>query len=74
MERTGLISNLKRQVRFIIAVNGHKICTYIADFTYTENGIEVTEDVKGYPTPEYRLKKKLMLAVHGVEIRETGRK
>jgi hypothetical protein len=31
----------------------------------------VIEDVKGVKTPVYRLKKKLMRALLGVEIRET---
>lgn len=44
---------------------------YIADFVYTRNGETVVEDVKGYRTPEYKLKKKLMLWVHGIRILET---
>ncbi len=32
----------------------------------------VVEDFKGVRTPAYRLKKKLMLALHGIEIFETG--
>lgn len=48
-------------------------CRYIADFVYTDNatGREVVEDTKGYRTPEYRIKRKLMLWVHGIRIRET---
>jgi len=53
-----------------IVVNGVKICRYEADFQYTENGKLVVEDVKGVKTPMYRLKKKLMKAVHGIEIVE----
>jgi hypothetical protein len=30
----------------------------------------VVEDVKGFKTPVYRLKKKLMLAVHGIIVVE----
>lgn len=44
---------------------------YVADFVYYENGKKVVEDVKGYKTPEYKLKKKLMLWVHGIRIKET---
>ena len=44
---------------------------YIADFVYTENGEKVVEDVKGFRTPEYRIKRKLMLYSHGVRIKET---
>jgi len=50
-----------------------KICNYIADFVYTdENGNEVVEDVKGRATAIYRMKKKLMVACHDVEIVEPG--
>ena len=47
---------------------------YIADFTYFENNERlfemVVEDVKGIRTPEYILKRKLMLLVHGIRIKE----
>lgn len=44
---------------------------YIADFTYTDKaGNQVVEDVKGAVTPEFRLKRKLMLWVHGIEVQE----
>lgn len=48
-----------------------KPCTYVADFTYIENGQLVVEDVKGMKTDAYKIKKKLMLWVHGIRIRET---
>ena len=47
-----------------------RACTYVADFVYTENGSQVVEDAKGYRTPEYRIKRKLMLYVHGIQVRE----
>lgn len=43
---------------------------YIADFVYWQDGEVVVEDVKGYKTQEYILKKKLMKAVYGIEIQE----
>lgn len=46
-------------------------CNYIADFTYHENGELVVEDVKGFKTPEYKIKRKLMLHNYGIQIRET---
>jgi hypothetical protein len=71
----GLIRNLERQVTFRVEVCGKLICRYIADFTYEEDKhgawSKVVEDAKGYPTPVYVMKRKLMAAVHGVEIRET---
>jgi hypothetical protein len=74
LERTGVIQNLRRQVRYPLSVNGQLICTYIADFCYVENGHEVTEDVKSSYTrklPVFRIKAKLMRAIHGIAIRET---
>lgn len=71
LERAGEISNLKRQVRFRLEVNGHLICNYVADFTYTEGGDFVVEDVKGVRTPVYKIKRALMLAVHGIKVTET---
>jgi hypothetical protein len=43
---------------------------YIADFVYWEGDRMIVEDVKGYRTDEYKLKKKLMLYQHGVQIQE----
>lgn len=47
-----------------------KECAYIADFVYTENGETVVEDTKGMRTKEYIIKRKLMLYIHGIKIRE----
>ena len=44
---------------------------YIADYVYTENGQKVVEDVKGVKTKDYIIKRKLMLWVHGIRIKET---
>lgn len=45
--------------------------TYIADFVYVDkNGQTVVEDCKGYKTEAYRLKKKLMLYMNGIKIKE----
>ena len=74
IQAAGLISDLRLQVSYLITVNDKKICRYIADFVYIENGKEVVEDVKGMKTPVYSLKKKLMEAVFGVVIFETGLK
>ena len=49
-----------------------RACKYIADFVYTDNetGEEVVEDTKGVRTKEYIIKRKLMLYVHGIRIKE----
>ena len=74
LERADRIRNLQRQVAFRLDVGGFHVCKYIADFTFEEyqNGewVPVVADAKGYPTQVYKLKKKLMKACHGVEIRE----
>lgn len=77
MLKDGKIVDLERQVAFSIDVNGQHICDYVADYTYTvtETGQHVVEDFKGaIITPEFRLKKKLMLAVHGIDVRITKAK
>lgn len=44
---------------------------YIADFTYRDvNGNLVVEDTKGFRTPDYVIKRKLMLERHGIRIKE----
>lgn len=54
---------------------------YVADFVYEEAGElnehwgiipwqEVVEDAKGHRTPDYIIKRKLMLHVHGIRVRE----
>jgi hypothetical protein len=74
MEAGNLIRNLRLQVPYKLKVNGVLVCTYKADFVYEEkfhNGWkEFVEDTKGAMTPVYRLKKKLMRAVYGIEIQD----
>ncbi len=47
---------------------------YIADFVYFENGEKVVEDTKGYKKGTaydlFTIKRKLMLSVHGIRVRE----
>lgn len=47
-----------------------KAVTYYADFVYIEGGETVVEDTKGFKTPEYILKRKLMRYLHGIRIKE----
>lgn len=48
-----------------------KAVSYYADFAYhTDTGEYVVEDAKGHRTQAYILKRKLMLYVHGIRIRE----
>lgn len=77
--RAGLISDLREQVPFILIpsqVNSEgvteKAVRYVADFVYIDNetGRMVVEDTKGFRTPDYIIKRKLMLKVHGITIKE----
>lgn len=49
-----------------------KECAYFADFVYTDTqtGKQIVEDVKGYRTEDYIIKRKLMLRLYGIRIRE----
>ena len=45
--------------------------SYIADFVYTDdNGKTVVEDTKGFRTKDYIIKRKLLLYMHGIRIKE----
>ena len=77
LERAGVIQNLRRQVKYELIPSqriGGKVveraCSYVADFVYEEEGKTVVEDTKGYKTPEYIIKRKLMLCIHNIRIRE----
>jgi len=65
------ITNLQFQPQFLVTIKGRKICTYKADFSYFDSqakgpdgqcGALIVEDVKGYKTDVYRLKKKMVEA------------
>lgn len=43
---------------------------YYADFQYVRDGQLVVEDVKGVKTKDYIIKRKLMLQVHGIKLKE----
>ena len=69
----GEISHLEVHPRIVCMVNGVKVCTYIADFSYIDQeeptpqgavGCLVYEDVKGFKTDVYKLKKKLVEACY----------
>ncbi len=49
-----------------------RACKYIADFTYTDkNGRYIVEDCKGFREEDYRIKRKLMLYLKHIRIKET---
>ena len=75
--RAGEISELRRQVAYELvpavkysdASRVKKAIHYVADFVYVEKGVEVIEDVKGVLTTEFKLKRHLMKALLGLEVR-----
>lgn len=69
----GEITHLELQPRIRCEINKKKVCDYIADFRYLSKtktgpqgqiGCQVIEDVKGFKTDIYRLKKKLVEALY----------
>ena len=78
LEEIGEIEDLQRQVRFVLITGRrwsdgkkHRDTVYVADFVYRlPNGEKVVEDVKGFRTPVYRLKRELMKDIYGIEIQE----
>ena len=79
MERAKLISGLECQKKYVLIptqkdpVTGKVLereCYYLADFVYYENGELVVEDTKGVKTKDYIIKRKLMLYVQGIRIKE----
>lgn len=79
LQRGKAISELQRQVKFELIPAQYedgklveRAVSYIADFTYFDKaqGKTIVEDAKGMKTKEYILKRKLMLYIHGIRIRE----
>ena len=77
LERAGKIHSLERQVKFELIpsqrIDGkvvERACHYVADFVYQENGKTIVEDTKGYKTKDYIIKRKLLLFLKGIRIKE----
>lgn len=78
LERAGQITDLARQVPYLLVPKqrrddgkAEREVKYVADFWYRDRrGREVVEDSKGMRTRDYVLKRKLMLQVHGITVRE----
>ena len=79
MERAHLISGLQLQKVFTLIGEQRdekgrileRPVKYIADFVYKDhNGKTVVEDAKGLKTDVYKIKRKLMLMIYGIQIQE----
>lgn len=82
LQRVGAIQNLQYQVKYELIPKqqgenrNERAVTYIADYVYDvvmPDGPlrQVVEDCKGHRTKDYIIKRKLMLYVHGISIKET---
>lgn len=73
LQKIGEISDLKYQVKYelIPKQEGERAVTYTADFSYIEGGKLIVEDCKGARTQQYVIRRKLMLWLHGIRLRET---
>lgn len=77
LQKAGEITDLERQVDIalmgqsgpIMTDSGKRVRRYVADFRYKKDGLVVIEDAKGFPTPEYKIKRAILAAM-GLEIRE----
>ena len=75
-----VIFELAPSVKFSTSPRATPALRYVADFVYFEHygntgevklWRAVVEDAKGFKTPDYKIKRHLMLAVHKIEVRET---
>lgn len=77
MEEACEIQDLRLQVPFEILPSfecdgvKYRGMSYIADFVYYRDGRQVVEDCKGFKTPEYKMKKKLMAYLNHINIEES---
>lgn len=70
LERAGQVSQIELQKRYPLAVNGHAVCFYLADFAFhdaIQDRYRVV-DIKGVVTKDFSIKRKLMRAIHGIEV------
>jgi hypothetical protein len=78
MQKSGLISELKRQVaiellpgvKFLETVRRQPALRLIVDFEYQRDGQRVLEDVKSAATmtPAFRIKRHVLAALHGLQV------
>ena len=69
IEKAGEISNLQLQKSFLLIdkQKDERAVTYKADFVYYDDKKQrwIAEDVKGYKTKEYIIKRKLFKSIYG---------
>lgn len=74
LEKAGEVSDIQTQVKFTLyGQKGSKICTYKADFVYTQkDGTKIIEDTKSpiTCTPVFKLKWKMLEDMYQEEIKK----
>lgn len=80
LQKAGKIRGLERQVKFLLIPAQRdedkklleRECSYYADFVYkdTQTGETIVEDTKGVRTDEYIIKRKLMLLMYDIRVKE----
>ena len=73
LQQDPTVKSIRTQVKYelIPKQQGERACSYVADFVVEyHDGRTVVYDVKGMKTDVYRIKRKLMLWVHGITIQE----
>lgn len=71
LQCAGEISGLELQPVFPLLVDGVQVGKYLADFRYYKaDGELVIEDSKGFKTSTYRLKKRIVEAIYGIQVQE----
>lgn len=80
LQKNNHIKDLQTQVKYVLIPSQkdekgkviERECSYKADFVYfdIEANKTIVEDTKGFRTPEYKIKRKLMLYVHNIRIKE----
>jgi hypothetical protein len=69
-EKAGEIGAVELQKRYVLAINGILIGTYTADFAFHDDKAKRYRvvDVKGFATREFQRTRRLMRAIHGIEV------
>jgi hypothetical protein len=73
LQRAGEVTLIEREVRYELIVNGVFIAAYMMDFrvTYADGHVEYVDcKSTATKTPLYLIKKQLMLALYGIELKE----
>ena len=71
LDKAGMVAEVELQKRFVLkGPKGGLITTYVADFAFYDNTTRCYRvvDVKGVETPAFKLKRKMMRELLGIEV------